>query len=129
MSKLKCWFAGSSWPEDFAWVDAVFANSYREAKKTVWAKGTNIVDECDAEYTDLRLTRAKEHDHLAVGNEPYVADDSKVLREMGWGYEGDSRCSACGGATLEGEFPLCDECECCAECGHDEDCSEGASHD
>ena len=44
---------------------------------------------------------------------------TEELRAIGWGVEGDSSCSTCGLYTMDGEFPLCEECGDCEECAGD----------
>lgn len=50
--------------------------------------------------------------------------NNKFRREVGFSCDGDSRCDTCGLADLDGEFPVCPECNQCEECGHEEDCEE-----
>lgn len=120
----KCWFAGSVNPIEWEYVEVVFARNHREAKKVVWGKGENIREACDHEFINLRLTRKSEHDHLSYGSSPYVLYDAATLRAMGWRLEGDIRCSSCGMAEWDGQFPVCFDCIQCNECGCNNECEE-----
>jgi hypothetical protein len=74
----------------------------------------------------MQVGRCKEHDHLIEKldcKEPHVIHDTSVLRQMGWFCECDQSCTTCGLATMDGDFPLCEHCEQCAECGHLDDCA------
>lgn len=79
-------------------------------------------------WITLRTERKPDADRLipADVNEPYLVTDTRVLREAGWSIEGDMLCASCGLATMDGEFPLCEYCEQCAECGHADDCPPAA---
>jgi len=79
-------------------------------------------------WITLRAERKPDADRLipADANESYLVTDTRVLREAGWSCEGDLLCASCGLATMDGEFPLCDDCEQCAECGHADDCPPAA---
>lgn len=114
MSKLKCWFAGSKNPFEYSFVEAVFANSHREARKIVWSKGHFIQEECDHDFLDLNIERQKQFDSLAEGDAPYVVIDEKVLHQLGWiNNEDGYACDTCGGGML----PICQECNQCEVCG------------
>ncbi|MCY1358120.1 hypothetical protein D9M68_310880 [compost metagenome] len=128
MSKpLKCYFAGSCNPDEHVYVDACFAHSHREAKKLLWKHGSEIQQECDWRYFDMRVARQSQFDGLApkfgVMDQGVVHRDD-IQRQMGWRCEGDSQCSACDLAEFDGKWPVCEECRQCSECGHDDDCQE-----
>ena len=124
MSKLKCWFAGSRSPFEFSFVDVVFAFSHQQAKHTVWKYGRQIQDECDGEYFDLRLTRMKEHDHMADGDMVYVVKDDETLHRLGWHEEGARQCATCEHHEWDGLMTVCDDCGQCNECGCDCEASD-----
>src|SRR5690625_3595399 len=119
---LKCWFAGARRPFEYTHTDIVFANSHKEARKTVWARRWQTQEECGFEFTSLKLYRKPEHDQLATGSEPYVVTDRETLRGLGWQCEGDNRCGSCGLAEWDGKYPVCQECSQCIECGCLDDC-------
>lgn len=119
---LRCWFASSKEETEFNYIEVVFARSHQEAKTTAWKRGWDIVDECDNNYLNLKISRKKEFDHLASGVAPYICRDKKTLREMWIMLEGDAVCDSCGKAEFEGEFPVCEECGQCVVCGHMDDC-------
>lgn len=122
---MKCYFAGSSNPQEYPFVDACFARSSKEAKAFMWKNSYRISDECDGDYLDLRVIREKTGDqHFDQSKtEPYIIRDDKVLRLMGWSHEGERGCDSCGLYANEmDEFAVCDMCGQCAECGFDTEC-------
>lgn len=119
MKILKCWWAGNPGFGEFDWGDAVFANSYKEARKLAWNCGRQVQDMCDGDYMQMKLLRQKEFDSLAVGDESYVCTDQEALRKMGWRMEGDSFCDSCGLAEYDELHPVCQGCMQCDECGCD----------
>ena len=126
---MKCYIGGSTYPGDFDFVAACFAANGKEAKRILWKYG-DLQDECCGEYMNARVIRAPEHDHLfeKIGRtDAYIIRDDFIFREMGWMLEGDARCSSCGLAEYDGWWPLCEHCEQCTECGHDDDCESGAN--
>jgi hypothetical protein len=125
--KLRCYFAGSRHPDEYPYVEACFAYSHREAKPLLWRDGSEIKAVFDGEYFDMSVKHQPEHDSLAEKygiTSPHVIGDDKLLREMGWSIEGDSRCANCNLAEYDGEYPLCEHCDQCEECGHPHDCPE-----
>lgn len=104
--------------------EMVFAHSAQEAKKVAYR--VNDLG-CDG-FTDMRATRLPEMDRfLAHGSaSAYVESRNGILRRAGWSTDGDHLCCQCDLATMDGDFPLCAECERCAECGHEEGCREAA---
>jgi hypothetical protein len=121
---MKCYYGGSTEPGESDFVAACFASNVKEAKRILWKYG-NLSDECDGEYMSARVIRAPEHDHLfeKIGRTgAYIIWDDFIFREMGWIMEGDDRCAMCGKAEYEGKWPLCEHCEQCNDCGHDDDC-------
>lgn len=119
---LKCYFGGSSNPYDHAYVSHCFARTQKEAKKLMWSQG-RLNEECDGEWIDARIERKPAYDKLADGmQEAYIATDTKIEREMGWMMDGDTICGTCGLATMDNEYPVCDECDQCTDCGHSDGC-------
>ena len=104
---------------------ACVADSVKEAKALLW-NDSDVRDACDGDYYNLRVRRARQYDIIARAwsLEPGVVRNSAALRAMGFGIDGDPACVSCGLYTMDGEFPLCPDCEQCAECGHAEDCEE-----
>lgn len=132
-NNFKCYFGGSVNAFEYDYVAACFAPDWATAKRLMWNKSERLDEECDGEWIAARVTRQSQFDHLldTKRTEAYVIYDISTTREMGWSSEGDSNCEKCGFATFDGEFPLCESCECCDECGHDEECelAEGATNE
>lgn len=97
----------------------VFAHTAREAKNFAWDCG--IWDSCFIETQTQRMPHCDRL--LRAGTiSPYIEMDDAMLREAGWRCEGDVACVQCGLYDLDGKHPLCDECDQCADCGHDPEC-------
>lgn len=93
--------------------------------------------ECEPEYIDsieiCRLEGLDAYGQQHYGKEKVIKFESWALKEeepelsdklrdLGFYFEGDSICASCSLYTMDGEYPICDECECCDECGHDDGC-------
>ena len=102
---------------------ACVASCIGEARVFLWGY-PDVLEACEFDYMQLRVRRDKSLDILAGGLPAGVVRDQSVLRSMGFSVDGDPMCAACGLYTMDGEFPLCPDCEQCAECGHAEDCEE-----
>jgi hypothetical protein len=102
---------------------ACVASCIGEARAFLWAEA-DVRDACEWDYTRLRVRRDQPLDILAGGLPAGVVKDQAALRSMVFSVEGDNTCASCGLYTMGGEFPLCPDCEQCAECGHAEDCEE-----
>lgn len=102
---------------------ACVASCIGEAKAFLWGS-PDVRDECEFDYTRLRVSRERRSDIVARAwsLETGVVRNSAALRAMGFGIDGDPACVSCGLYTMDGEFPLCPDCEQCADCGHAEDC-------
>lgn len=107
---------------------ACVANSVKEAKAMLW-NDSDVRDACDGDYYALRVRRARQYDIIARAwnLETGVVRNSAALRAMRFGIDGDPACVSCGLYTMDGEFPLCPDCEQCADCGHAEDCEEASA--
>lgn len=117
---MKCYFGGSNSPyAEFSFTSACFAQNAKEAKKLMWNEGV-LSDECDGDWLDANVVRKEQYETLidTTKTEPYIIEDPKTLRLMGWGMEGDIRCDTCGLAEYDGAYPVCEECGQCEECGH-----------
>jgi hypothetical protein len=57
-----------------------------------------------------------------TSTEPHVEQRVAIERRYGFSHEGDDHCECCGLASFDGQFPVCLECERCADCGHTEEC-------
>jgi hypothetical protein len=128
---VKCYVGGHCNPQEYDFVAVCFANSRAEAKRIMWSR-SDLSDECDGEFTNIRIARKPEFDSLADKEkvEAYVVNDQSVLRQMGWRCEGDHICDSCGLSEMDGDYPVCDECGQCSECGHVDDCeSREQAHD
>jgi hypothetical protein len=127
-SMMKCYIGGSTYPGDFDFIAACFAENKNEAKKILWNDG-DLSDECEGEYLNLHVIRMPKHDNLfgkTGRSDAHVVQNNSICREMFFSMEGDSRCAVCGLAEYEGLWPLCENCEQCSECGHDDGCELGA---
>ena len=123
---MKCYIGGSSEPGDFDFITACFAKNSREAKKLMWKYG-DLSEECEGKWVLARAIRAEEHDHLFAKyglKTEHVISEDYIYREMGWVMEGDQRCALCSKAEYEGKWPLCEDCEQCTDCGHDDECNK-----
>lgn len=114
---MKCYFGGARYPGDFVYVEACFAHSHKEAKKILWAQGSELNHECDGNYFDLRVRLHEEFNHLCdpTKAEAYIISDDTTLRKIGWFCDGDASCCECCLYTMDNRFPLneegfCEEC-------------------
>lgn len=127
---LKMYTAGARYPDEFTVVAACIARTHKEAKKLFWAGSGTLREECDWRFTDMRVGRAKDKDEfvsLVAELGPHVIHDTAITRRMGWWCVGDKHCSGCGLAAMDGDFPVCDSCGFCGECGHDDTCAKAAA--
>lgn len=117
---MKAYMVHDGDPEENAAL--VFANNAQEARKIGYLHNDIGSDG----WITLRVKRKPDADRLipADTNEPCLVTDTRVLRDAGWSCEGDLLCVSCGLATMDGEFPLCYDCEQCEECGHADDCPQ-----
>lgn len=79
-------------------------------------------------YTDILVRKI--WNEVKTYTQPCVLDwnskkDLELYRATDHYFEGDSACESCCFYTMNGAFPLCDECQFCEKCGHSEDCKEG----
>jgi hypothetical protein len=97
----------------------VFARTAQEARKI--GNGWDDIG-CDGFLTvrAVRFPGADKFAHPDKGS--YVERKTATLRQAGWREEGDYTCGHCGLAEMGGEFPLCEECDACPDCGHADDC-------
>lgn len=126
---LQVYFGGSASPNEFSYVAACFAHTARDARKLMWARSGRLCEDCYDDFTMLRVVRQRGHDALAAElgvTEPQLITDDSIQRDLGWSLEGDDRCEQCERATFDGDYPLCDECRQCADCGHASGCAEHA---
>jgi hypothetical protein len=97
----------------------VFARTAQEARKL--GDGWNDVG-CDG-FLTVRANRLPEADKFArEGEGAYVEHKTSTLRQAGWHVDGDDTCGHCGLAEMDGDFPVCEECDACPDCGHMDDC-------
>lgn len=97
----------------------VFAHNKREAAKIGYRQ-------VYAEYKkDMRAHRVPEADAFLDTNRPTHPYPYIELRNMAaqraahLAYDGDDSCDTCGLYTMNGEFPICEGCRQCVECGCD----------
>jgi hypothetical protein len=93
----------------------VFAPTVEKAKHFAW---DNSRFECDS-IDDLTVERFSDCDFLLREDrkETYIESDSATLREAGFYSEGDYQCAECERYTMGDEFPICEHCDRCEECG------------
>ena len=122
--KLKCYFGGSKYPMEYDFVEICFATSAREAKRLMWNSGHHFAEACDCDWLSASVKRRSEFDsHVQEDkSEPYVVTNNAQLRSMGFMQEGDDTCDHCGLSEYGGEFPVCQACRGCVDCGCDDDC-------
>jgi hypothetical protein len=115
---LKAYLVHDGEPSELAVL--VFANNAQEARKT----GYGHDDVGHEGFIHVRANRRQVMDRLLDQSktEPYVEYRQTLLRAAGFCFEGDSSCCVCGLYSFDGAFPVCSECDCCSECGHDENC-------
>lgn len=118
MGKLKCYLGSANNNDEYCFHSVCFAENSRQAKKLMW-KYSELSEACDGEYTEERVNRYKDYDHHLESEktEAYVVTNTEILRQMNWRVDGDSSCSTCGLYEMDGEFPVCEECEQCPDCG------------
>lgn len=75
----------------------------------------------DADYTEVRAHRAREHDKRALEfNTPCCEGSARYLRLVGWRVENELSCCGCGRAAMGiEEFGVCRATNMCKECGCD----------
>lgn len=105
--------------EETTW-QAVWADSEEEA----FALYCKAHDYCELGTADVVFS---DRERLAAitpsRDEPHIECRPEVLRQLGWRVEGESTCDTCGLAAMDDErFRVCEECNQCLECGHDQDC-------
>ncbi len=71
------------------------------------------------------MTAEREHSLESQDGEPFIEGDYSILRDLGFMCESDSSCDTCGLYEMDGEFPVCDECGQCPDCGHSDYCETG----
>ena len=110
MSELKAyWCTPKDWDESS---DVVFAESRGQAISFALARG-EVCNGC--EFTEIRATRNPAADKYA--NDQRQLRRTSVWREIGGCSDiNDSRCNTCGLATMDGEWPVCDDCHNCTDC-------------
>lgn len=123
-------------------VDVIFAENAQEAKKIAYKKGT-VVREYMESFFDIRVRRCPEGDWWAnfAGRpgvwEEFFWNDPCFMRDVFGSVDGCPECDCCGlvdtselhpdpeaRKVLYERWKVCPECGQCAECGHDEDCSQ-----
>lgn len=116
---MKCYLGGARAPHEYQWVSACFANNAKEAKYLMWKHSDRLTEECDYEYIEARIIRGPQHDNLLNDDktEPYIIHENKTLRKMGWIMEGDATCDHCGLAEFGEQWPVCETCQSCTDCG------------
>lgn len=125
MPDLRPYRVGTPDPEDGC--DLVWALDAAAAIAAVRSSSWHFTDIADLDLeVDLQ--------DFTSGTEPeasasHVESRTWVLRQYGFGFVGDARCFCCALPTMGSEFPLCDDCEQCDECGHDEGCSSTEDDD
>jgi hypothetical protein len=124
----KLYIVDDGWPEDCA--ELVVAETPKQAEAICKHYGNldcgNVFDVTEVTNwycSDKKIPQIdiESHDWGLVTD---CKANNKFRREVGFSCDGDARCDSCGLADLDGEFPVCPECNQCVECGHDDDCEE-----
>jgi len=50
-------------------------------------------------------------------DQPHHEHRMRIAREVGWSCPYDASCDDCGLYAMDGQFTVCEECNCCEECG------------
>lgn len=104
--------------------DAIWAYSEEEAKAAYQARYKREFGTDPDEY-EVCVEVQELPSGITPENGPGRERRSAVLRLVGWRFEDESACECCGLAPMGmNEYLLCPTCECCPECGHDEDCKD-----
>lgn len=106
-----CSCQNATHPEDGFWC-AVWADSPLDAAVMAQVEFAKEIGGVHAMYVNSS--------HDLPGDrppKPGVENDFAVLRKVGWRMEGDASCDTCGLYELDGEFPVCEGCGQCADCG------------
>lgn len=62
------------------------------------------------------IVHVEPHDLPNPPTEPRAATRAEE-RAIGFGCEGDDQCGYCELWSMDGEYPVCQKCEACTECG------------
>lgn len=113
--KLNCYYVDAG---DFN-AALVFARNSGRAK-VVWA-GHIKYDE----WININVTRVEDGDKYLRSDAKgeYAEQDVEILRQLGWTYEDEATCNSCGLAPMGmDKYEVCEDCELCLDCGHEDDC-------
>ena len=103
-------------PEDFVIGALVWATNEAEAASL---GRTVLLPDADSD-AEITVDREPLVDGFGPPPSPVVESRDRWLRAYGFSAEDDDICDACGLASMDGAFPVCPDCECCEECGHQE---------
>lgn len=115
---LKAYMVHDGEPEEKAVL--VFAANAAEARRA----GHHQDGIGDEGFFTLRANRLPAVDHLDRSEHGlfYIETKAAILRQAGFHSDGDDSCAHCGLYEMDGEFPICEECDSCPDCGHMDDC-------
>lgn len=90
---MKCYFGGARYPGTFVYVEACFAHSHKQAKKLLQDHSSELNQECEGNYVELRVRLHEEFNHLCDPNktEAYIISDDATLRKIGWIFDEDEK--------------------------------------
>ncbi len=121
MSDLKAYMVHDGEPGEEALL--VIAGTAREARNCAWDSLT------DCEFILAKADRVTHADEHIAGLPAGIVHDIRIQRLCDWRTEGDSSCDGCGLYTMDGQFPLCEDCYMCEDCGHHPDCATDTTSD
>ena len=104
----------------------VWAKSERYARKQMALENARNGGDYDLNSQEFDITDVTDRIPAELHRTVSCTDGrSKVQRLAGWRIEGDDECCNCTLWSWNGDFPVCDVCERCSECGHDSECENG----
>jgi hypothetical protein len=75
------------------------------------------------EPQDVSIRHVAEGRQYAKGNEAYIENDRKILRQCGFHQDEEDECDSCGKASMDmPEYKVCSVCNQCKDCGCADDC-------
>lgn len=120
--------AGVLYPEERVYVLTWAENAEEAIDIALLHFDANISrGECDVDEIDPQTLAAYD---IAASEKAGIETRSEVCRVAGLREDGEEQCDYCGLAACGlSQYAVCDECQSCAECGHEEDCPELAERE
>lgn len=102
--------------------ELVFAEDLDQAKHLALKYNGHLRESVD-EGAKLFTIHHENVDHIARQHgTPECIYSIDIQRQCGWLIKGDSQCDTCELYSMDGEYPVCDECHNCIECKCDSHC-------